>query len=151
MGSWQARVGTLRTGLPTGPPSRGALGVVLAAQAPGRRRRRRLERLTQRAGVIRRPAALGESPDLEHADRPVERNRHHVAGPHRAAWRINAPAVNAHVTGGGETRRRRARAHYPRVPKPFVDPLLVQAGRPSARLLGVRLEMLLERSKLGER
>src|SRR5262249_46918620 len=100
---------------------------------------------------MRRPAALGESHDFEHADRPVERDRHHVAGPHRAAWRVNAPAVDAHVTRGGEIRRRRARAHHPRVPKPFVDPLLVQAGRPSARLLGVRLELLLERGKLGER
>jgi hypothetical protein len=55
------------------------------------------------------------------------------------------------VTGGGEIRRRRARAHHPRVPKPFVDPLPVQAGRPSARLLRVRLKLLFERSKLGER
>src|SRR5262245_27280098 len=111
MGSWQARVGTLRTGLPAGYASRGSLGVVLAAPAPGTRRR--LERLTQRAGVMRRPAALGESHDFEHADRPVERDRHHVARPHRAAWRINATAVDAHVTGGGEIRRRRPPAHHP--------------------------------------
>src|SRR2546430_13137487 len=151
MGSWQARVGTLRTGLPAGQTYRGALGVVLAPQAPGRRIRRRLERLTQRASVIRRAAALGESHDLEHADRAVERDCHYVAGPHRAAWRIDASAVDAHVTGDGEIRRRRARAHHPRVPKPFVDPLPVQAGRPSARLLRVRLKLLFERSKLGER
>src|SRR5262249_30876519 len=87
----------------------------------------------------------------EHADRAVERDRHHVARPHRAAWRINAPAVDAHVTGGREIRPRPARAHHPRVPKPFVDALPGQAARASARLPGVRLELLVERGKLGER
>jgi hypothetical protein len=31
------------------------------------------------------------------------------------------------VAGGRECRRIRARAHYPRVPKPFVDALAIQA------------------------
>src|SRR5262249_22183295 len=119
MGSWQARVGTLRTRLPAGQAYRGALGIVLAAHAPGRSTVRGLAPLATRAALPARAGPLGKGHHFEHADRAVERDRHHVAGPHRAAWRINAPAVDPHVTGGGEIRRRRARAHHPRVPKPF--------------------------------
>ena len=129
----------------------GTLGLACAAQAPGRGRRRRLERLAQCARVIRRAAALGKSQDFDHADRAVEGNRHYVAGPHRAAWRIDAPTIDPHVTSGGEFRRRRSRAHHPCVPKPLIDALAVQAARASARLFGVRLELLLERRELGER
>src|SRR5262249_56021732 len=91
MGCWQARVGTLRTGLPAGQTYRGALGIALAPPAPGRRRGRGLERLAQRARLIRRAAALGKGHDFEHADRAVERDRHHVARPHRAAWPTTPP------------------------------------------------------------
>jgi hypothetical protein len=55
------------------------------------------------------------------------------------------------MTGGGEFRCRRSRAHHPRVPKPLIDALAVQAARASARLFGVRLELLLERREFGER
>jgi hypothetical protein len=83
------------------------------------------------------------------------------------------------VTRGGERSSSRARPHHPRVPEPFIDALAVQAlasatpqvgaaptafpakGEPVrrrqhqrhslARLLGVRLKLLLQRRKLGER
>jgi hypothetical protein len=55
------------------------------------------------------------------------------------------------VTSGGELRRRCSRTHHPRVPKPLIDALAVQAARASARLFGVRLELLLERCELSER
>jgi hypothetical protein len=67
------------------------------------------------------------------------------------ARRIDAPTVDPHMTGGGEFRCRRSRAHHPRVPKPLIDALAVQAACASARLFGVRLELLLERREFGER
>ena len=110
------------------------------------------------AGVVGRTAALGETQNLEHTHGTVERHRHHVARPHGAARRIDALAVDAHMTGCGERGGRLARAHHPRVPQPFVDALAIQGcGAPVkcspglARLLGARLELLLERRELGER
>src|SRR6266540_4493488 len=88
---------------------------------------RGLERLGQYAGVIGGPAALRKSHDPEHADRTVERDGEHIAGPHRTAGPINAPAIDANVARGDECRRIRARAHDPRMPKPLVDALAVQA------------------------
>ena len=95
------------------------------------------------------------------------------------ARRVDALAVDPHVTGSGERGSRRARPHHPRVPEPFIDALAVQGstsatlrGGPRegvrrrsgnlfaggarqhhrlAGLLGVRLELLLQRRKLGER
>src|SRR5262249_32673098 len=89
-----------------------------------------------------------------------EGDRDHVARTHRAARGVDALAVNAHVTCGGERRRLRARAHHSCVPEPLVDALAIQGrgrglvaqvSRASARLLGVRLELLLQRRELGER
>src|SRR4029077_9161653 len=77
-----------------------------------------------------------------------------------APWGVDALAVDADETGGGKRRRLRARAHHPCVPEPFVDALAIQGrgrglvaqvSRASAGLLGVRLELLLQRRELGER
>jgi len=86
-----------------------------------------LEHLTQGAGLIRGPTPVGKSYDFEDADRTVERNRNHVPEPHGVARTMDPPAIDTNVAGGGECRRIRARAHYARVPKPFVDALAIQA------------------------
>ena len=86
----------------------------------------RIEKFTDRAGVVRRAPALGKSQHLEHAHRAVERDSHHIAGPHRLARGIDALAVDPYVSRGGERGRRRARPHHPRVPEPFIDALAVQ-------------------------
>src|SRR5262245_45776114 len=86
-----------------------------------------LEHLTQRAGVICGPTPLGKSYDFEDTNRTIERNRNHIAEPHGVARTIDPPAMDTNVASGGECRRIRARAHYPRVPKPFVDALAIQA------------------------
>jgi hypothetical protein len=49
------------------------------------------------------------------------------------ARRVDALAVDPHVTGSGERGSRRARPHHPRVPEPFIDALAVQ-GSTSATL-----------------
>jgi hypothetical protein len=86
-----------------------------------------LEHLTQGAGLIRGPTPVGKSYDLEDANRTIERNRNHIAGPHGVAGTMDPPAIDTNVAGGGECRRIRARANYARVPKPFVDALAIQA------------------------
>ena len=125
------------------PGSRVAAGTFSLAVECDRRR----QVLVERPRRIRRPAALGKARDLEHAHRAVERHRHHVAGTHGMACRMNTLAVDAHVAGGGERGSGAARAHHARVPQPFVDALAVQ--RPW--LLLVRLELGLEGRELGER
>jgi hypothetical protein len=43
-------------------------------------------------------AALGKSDHLKHPNRAVERDGHHIAGPHGAARSEDALAIDAHVT-----------------------------------------------------
>lgn len=145
----------------------------------GRTTLRRVESFTDGARVVCRAATVGESPYLEHPHGAVERDRHDIARPHRLARRVDALAVDPHVTGSGERGSRRARPHHPRVPEPFIDALAVQGSTSAtlragpregvrrrsgnlfaggarqhhrlAGLLGVRLELLLQRRKLGER
>jgi len=109
-----------------------------------------LEHLTQGAGVLRGPAAVGKSYDFEDANRTIERNGNHIAEPHGVARMIDAPAINANVASGGKGRSIRPRAHYARVPKPFVDALAIQAQKPSARFFVARLESFFERRELRE-
>ena len=72
------------------------------------------------------PRRSAKPDDLEHPHRAVERDRHHIAGAHGAARRIDALAVDPDMAGGRECRRGLARAHHARVPQPLVDALAVQ-------------------------
>ena len=152
MGHQQARDGRLAANsagrsllVPPGEPRGGATiplgGPSRAVLARGRGRRsafgrttlRRVESFTDGARVVCRAATVGESPYLEHPHGAVERDRHDIARPHRLARRVDALAVDPHVTGSGERGSRRARPHHPRVPEPFIDALAVQ-GSTSATL-----------------
>jgi hypothetical protein len=147
MGHQQARDGSSRSIsagrsllVPPGEPRGGATiplgGPSRAVLARGRGRRsafgrttlRRVESVTDGARVVCRPATVGERPYLEHPHGAVERDRHDIARPHRLARRVDALAVDPHVTGTGERGSRRARPHHPRVPEPFIDALAVQGS-----------------------
>ena len=129
MGHQQARDGRLAANsagrsllVPPGEPRGGATiplgGPSRAVLARGRGRRsafgrttlRRVESFTDGARVVCRAATVGESPYLEHPHGAVERDRHDIARPHRLARRVDALAVDPHVTGSGERGSRRASA-----------------------------------------
>ncbi len=161
MGHWQARVASAleAAATVTGAQNRSAPGRARGASAVIACFRRTgavgwanpsLEHLTQGAGVLRGPAAVGKSYDFEDANRTIERNGNHIAEPHGVARMIDAPAIDANVASGGKRRSIRPRAHYARVPKPFVDALAIQAQKPSARFFVARLESFFERRELRE-
>jgi hypothetical protein len=127
-----------------------ALGGTACARSPYRRKGRGRfggigsDRPEQSTRIVGRTAPLGKAHNPKNAHGTVERNGNDIAGPHRAARGIDPNAVDPHVTTNNERSRRRARAHYPCVPQPFVDPLpvqglsLVKAFAPSAVSLTFR-------------
>lgn len=140
--------------------------------AQGLRSRLRGQIAEKRPRGRRIAAFFGEARHLDHQDRPVERDGHDVADPDRMAGGGYLITVQPDMTGGHELGRIAARAHPPRMPKPFVDALPVNRSwhlslahdlirKPgstfrdhalhSSRLFAALLELLLEGGELGER
>jgi hypothetical protein len=111
-----------------------ALGGPAGARLPhaagsGQRRRNRLDRrqiLHQEASAFGGAPALGEPRDLENSHGVVQRHRHDVAQPNRAAGTIDALAADPYMAGNRKRRGGRARAHHPGMPQPLVYPLTIQ-------------------------
>jgi hypothetical protein len=114
---------------------------------PARRRQLRIES----AGRFGAPAPLHEACNLQNSYMAIEGNGHNIPGPHPSARYRDPLAVDADMAAGHKCRGRAARAHYPCMPEPFIDTLAVQSFSGSAPLLCIRLELRLQRGKLGER
>ena len=118
----------------------------------GARHRRRRKVVIEHTGRNRIAAAIGHALHLQHPHPAIERHRDDVAGPHRAARRIDPRAVEADMAAVGKLRGVGAGAHHARVPQPFVDALTIQTALPCPRLpFLVGLELLLQGQQLGER
>jgi hypothetical protein len=95
---------------------------VCGLRAPGRS-----QVLIKQAGRIGIAAPFRETADLEDAHSVVERDCQHVTQTRTAAGRIDALAIEADMTGGGERRSGAAGAYHARMPQPFIYALAVQA------------------------
>jgi hypothetical protein len=138
-----------RPPLTLGRPARPGLPHARRGRPRGHRLGWRCQILNQGARAFGCAAAFGKGRDLENPHRPVERHRHHIAYMHRAAGGIDALAVDPHMTGSRKRRSRSAGAHHPGMPEPLVYALPIQ-GKALMPLLGVGLELLLERRELGK-
>jgi len=97
-------------------------GLNLGSLGPGTR----CQITVKRAGGGRGPALFAKALDLDHLDRAVERQRHHVADAHQVARRGHPLAVEPHEACLRQRGGVAARAHHARVPEPFIDALAVQ-------------------------
>ena len=114
--------------------------------APELYKRVRIHFAVKRARGRRCTALFAKALDLNHLDRAVERQRHHIANAHQLARRGDALAVEPHEACISERGGGAARAHHARVPEPFVDALAVQA----LGIFSALLKLLLEGGELGE-
>lgn len=101
---------------------------------------------------MRAATPFGKANDTHDLYRTVERQRDNVVGAQDMAWRDDAGAVDADMTGFNQGRRRVAGTDHARMPKPFVDALAVyRCGQGDLlALFGAVFELLLEGSELGE-
>ena len=112
------------------------------------RRGHRHQILHQDVGAFGGAPALGKGRNLENPHGPIKRHRYDIPQPHGAARSVDAPAIDPDMAGRRKGRSSRARAHHTGMPEPLVYTLTIQLRRVLSPLLGVGLELLLERREL---
>jgi hypothetical protein len=109
--------------------------------------------LIENAGGTGGAAPIRKTRNAQYPNATIKRDRQHVSCAYGSARRFDAQAVQPNIPRDREVGRSVARAHHPRMPKPFVYPLSIVrqcCQGPSVWFLGIRLELRLERGEFCE-